>query len=142
MKKLLVLTLLLLSCVAKAQFYTIQPSIPKKITMDERLTKGKKDSLSEEEVLADLPAPTHAFIGGSSGSLEAIIRVLREKNPGVRIVVNCITLETVSEVLRLIRSGEFRSHEIVSVCTARSKEAGTLHMMMGENPVYICTLQN
>ena len=94
------------------------------------------------EVLADLPAPTHAFIGGSSGSLEAIIRVLREKNPGVRIVVNCITLETVSEVLRLIRSGEFRSHEIVSVCTARSKEAGPWHMMTGENPVYICTLQN
>lgn len=52
MKKLLVLTLLLLSCVARAQFYTIQPSIPKKITMDEKLTKGKKDSLSEEEVLA------------------------------------------------------------------------------------------
>ena len=94
------------------------------------------------EALSELPAPTHAFIGGSSGSLEAIIRVLLEKNPCVRIVVNCITLETVSEVLRLIRAGEFRSHEIVSVSAARSKEAGTLHMMMGENPVYICTLQN
>ena len=93
-------------------------------------------------VLSDLPAPTHAFIGGSSGRLEAIVRVLLEKNPGVRIVVNCITLETVSEVLRLIRSGEFRSHEIVSVCTARSKDTGSWHMMTGENPVYICTLQN
>ena len=51
------------------------------------------------EVLKELPAPTHAFIGGSSGSLKAILRTLLRKNPQVRVVVNCITLETVQEVL-------------------------------------------
>ena len=51
------------------------------------------------EALTDLPAPTHAFIGGSSGNLKEIVKLLIEKNPQVRIVINCITLETVSEAL-------------------------------------------
>ena len=51
------------------------------------------------EALTDLPAPTHAFIGGSSGNLKEIVKILIEKNPQVRIVINCITLETVSEAL-------------------------------------------
>ena len=51
------------------------------------------------EALKDLPAPTHAFIGGSSGNLKEIVKLLLEKNPQVRIVINCITLETVSEAL-------------------------------------------
>ena len=53
------------------------------------------------EALKELPAPTHAFIGGSSGSLKAILRTLLRKNPKVRMVVNCITLETVQEVMEL-----------------------------------------
>ena len=51
------------------------------------------------EALKDLPTPTHAFIGGSSGNLKEIVKLLLEKNPQVRIVINCITLETVSEAL-------------------------------------------
>ena len=51
------------------------------------------------EALIGLPAPTHAFIGGSSGNLKEIVKLLIEKNPQVRMVINCITLETVSEAL-------------------------------------------
>ena len=47
------------------------------------------------EALKSLPAPTHVFIGGSSGNLSQIVDLLMEKNPEVRIVINCITLETV-----------------------------------------------
>ena len=94
------------------------------------------------EALEDLPVPTHAFIGGSSGNLKEIVKLLIEKNPQVRIVINCITLETVSEALETAREFGFEENEIVQLGAARSKVIGRYHMMMGENPIYIITLQN
>ena len=87
-------------------------------------------------------APTHAFIGGSSGNLKEIVKLLLEKNPQVRIVINCITLETVSEALETAKEFGFEENEIVQLSAARSKAIGRYHMMMGENPIYIITLQN
>ena len=94
------------------------------------------------EALKDLPVPTHAFIGGSSGNLKEILQILIEKNPQVRIVINCITLETVSEALETAKEFGFEENEIVQLSAARSKAIGRYHMMMGENPIYIITLQN
>ena len=94
------------------------------------------------EALTDLPAPTHAFIGGSSGNLKEIVKLLIEKNPQVRIVINCITLETVSEALETAKEFGFEENEIVQLSAARSKAIGRYHMMTGENPIYIITLQN
>lgn len=94
------------------------------------------------EALTDLPAPTHAFIGGSSGNLKEIVQILIEKNLQVRIVINCITLETVSEALETAKEFGFEENEIVQLSAARSKAIGRYHMMMGENPIYIITLQN
>ena len=94
------------------------------------------------EALKDLPAPTHAFIGGSSGNLKEIVKLLLEKNPQVRIVINCITLETVSEALETAKEFGFEENEIVQLSAASSKAIGRYHMMMGENPIYIITLQN
>ena len=94
------------------------------------------------EALKDLPVPTHAFIGGSSGNLKEIVQILIEKNPQVRIVINCITLETVSEALETAKEFGFEENEIVQLSAARSKAIGRYHMMLGENPIYIITLQN
>ena len=58
------------------------------------------------EALEELPVPTHAFIGGSSGNMKEIVELLLNKNPQVRIVINCITLETVGEALDCIRELE------------------------------------
>ena len=91
--------------------------------------------------LEELPIPTHVFVGGSSGNLKEILRVLTEKNPDVRIVINCITLETVTEALRAIQELQFAEVEIVQLGISRAKVLGNYHMMMGENPIYIisCT---
>ena len=92
------------------------------------------------DAMEDLPAPTHAFIGGSSGNLKAIVNLLLNKNPQVKIVINCITLETVAEALQLIRERSMETSEIVQLCVSRSKNIADYHMMMGENPIYIITL--
>lgn len=91
------------------------------------------------EAMEELPVPTHAFIGGSSGNLKDIIRLLLNKNPEVKIVINCITLETVGEAMEAIREFDFQEKDIVQMSVSRSKEVGRYHMMMGENPIYIFT---
>ncbi|MFV0529262.1 MAG: precorrin-6A reductase [Lachnospiraceae bacterium] len=89
------------------------------------------------EALESLPAPTHAFLGGTTGESEAIIRLLLAKNPAVRIVVNAITLETVSEILKAIKEFALTDVDVVQISAAKAKEIGRYHMMMGENPIYI-----
>lgn len=93
------------------------------------------------KVLEELPAPTHAFIGGSSGNMLEIIKLLLSKNQNVRIVINCITLETVAEVMNILKEMTFEHQEIIQVSVGKSKLLGNYHMMMGQNPVYIITLQ-
>lgn len=93
------------------------------------------------EALENLEPPTHAFIGGSSGKMETILRLLLKKNPSVRIVINCIALETVSETLQCLKTLPVKEEEILQISVSKGKSIGNYHMMMGENPIYIisCT---
>lgn len=93
------------------------------------------------EALRDLPAPTHVFVGGSSGNLREILETVLEKNPKARIVINAIALETVAETLGCLKNLPLTDQEICTVSAARAREIGRYHMMTGQNPVYIisCT---
>ncbi len=89
------------------------------------------------EALTDLPAPTHAFIGGSSGNMKEILKLLLQKNPRVRVVVNAITLETVAEANSCFKELGFTEIDITQIQAAKAKKVGPYEMMMGQNPVYI-----
>ena len=93
------------------------------------------------EAMEKLPEPTHAFIGGSSGNLPDIMKLLLHKNPKIRIVINAITLETMTEALQCVKRFEAVETEIVQVSISKSQTIGDYHMMMGQNPVFIisCT---
>ncbi|MCD7716470.1 MAG: precorrin-6Y C5,15-methyltransferase (decarboxylating) subunit CbiT [Lachnospiraceae bacterium] len=89
------------------------------------------------EALLELPAPTHAFIGGSSGNMREIIDVLLQKNPSVRIVINTVTLESIAEVMVLIRELQLADADVVQISAAKSRTLGNYHLMTAHNPVYI-----
>ena len=93
------------------------------------------------EALAELPAPTHVFIGGSSGNLRSIVEAALEKNPGVRIVVNAIALESVGEIAATMDALDFGNGEIVQLSLARSRRVGRYNMMIGLNPIWIAAMQ-
>ena len=93
------------------------------------------------EAMADLPAPTHAFIGGSSGNMAEIVECLLHKNPRVRIVVNAIALESAGEIADIISKFGFDDAEIVQMNLARSRKAGRYHLMTALNPIYIAAMQ-
>ena len=125
-------------------------AIEKKELAFELLKKNKKKFAAENliliqgtapEALEELPAPDQVFIGGSSGNMRQILELLLQKNPQVRIVINCIALETVAETLNCIKELAVTDTEIVQLSVSKAKEIGSYHMMMGENPIYIisCT---
>ncbi len=93
------------------------------------------------EALADLPAPTHAFIGGSGGNMKEILAALTEKNPAVRVVVNCIAMETQAAVLAAAAALDLEIKDLVQISTAKAKSVGAYHMLQAQNPVMIFTLQ-
>lgn len=93
------------------------------------------------EVLEDLPAPDKVFVGGSGGELEEIIGRALEKNPEVRIVVSAITLETLQKALQLIERWNFRETELIQVSVARARAVGGYHMLRGENPIYLISME-
>ncbi len=87
---------------------------------------------------ADIPAPDCAFIGGSGGSFDDIVDALIKKNPGVRIVANVVTLETLTQALDIFKERSL-SPEVVCVNIARAEKAGDYHLMKAQNPIYILT---
>lgn len=92
-------------------------------------------------VMGPLPAPTHAFIGGSSGNLKRIVEALLAKNPGIRIVVNSVTLETLSETMDCIRDLGLIEEDIAGVAISKGKKVGSYHMMTAQNPINIITMR-
>ena len=89
------------------------------------------------DAFVDLETPTHAFLGGTGGNMREIIGWLRERNPQIRIVINCIALESLAEITVLLQELEIKDAEITAVTIAKSKLLGHYHMMMGQNPVYV-----
>lgn len=93
------------------------------------------------EACSVLPAPTHAFIGGSSGNMKEIIALLLQKNPKVRIVATAIALESIAELTACVKHFGFEEAEVVSMTVARNRKAGPYNLMTGQNPIYIFTMQ-
>lgn len=92
------------------------------------------------EVLSELATPTHVFIGGSSGRLLDIIEAVRNKNKNVRFVVDCVTMETLSDLIRVTEIyPEYKDMDIVCVGISKSHVLGSYHMMTAENSVYIAS---
>ena len=84
----------------------------------------------------NLPRPTHIFIGGSSGNIREIIEEAVKKNSGVKIVINAVSLNTVAEIINVLREKDFK-YEIVCVNVSKNKSISGHELMAGQNPIYI-----
>ncbi|SEM57252.1 cobalt-precorrin 7 C15-methyltransferase [Candidatus Frackibacter sp. WG12] len=89
--------------------------------------------------LNNLPPVDRVIIGGSGGKLEEILEVVNQKlEPAGRIVINAITLETLSAAKDILLDLNY-SLDIVNISVTRTREVGNYHMLQGQNPVYIIT---
>lgn len=130
----------------KGQVYAIEQKNAAVSILQENCGKFRVHNLTvvpgcAPEACADLPAPTHAFIGGSSGNMRQIIALLLEKNPHVRIVATAIALESIAELAECMKHFAFEETEVVTMTVARNRKAGPYNLMTGQNPIFIFTMQ-
>ncbi len=83
------------------------------------------------------PPPSHVFIGGTAGNMNAIIEWLKEKSDSFRIVVNAVTVETVYEAITALKEEGFDDLDITQVAVSKGRKVGPKHLMEAHNPIYI-----
>ena len=95
---------------------------------------GERKNVADEGLL---PIPDRVFIGGSKGNLQKIIDWAVKVNPDVVIVINTVTLESVSEVLEVERRLTDYNFEMVEIQSTGLERRGSYHMHRAENPITI-----
>ena len=93
------------------------------------------------EALIDLPVPTHVFIGGSGGEIGSILDFVLARNSSAKVVVNCITSETLAALHDALDTLPIRDLQCVQVMVNREEILGTYHYLRAGNPVFIISFQ-
>ena len=88
------------------------------------------------ECLEGLPVPDVAFIGGSSGNMDEIVKYLYGLNSHMRFVITAISLENAMAALDSLKSVGIDG-DIVQVAVSKGKKIADLHMLMAQNPIFI-----
>lgn len=90
------------------------------------------------EALASLPAPDAVFIGGTRGSMAAVVDAVLEKNPNARICISAIALETLSAGVAALTAHGL-SAGVTQLAVSRTRPAGKLHLLTANNPIFLIT---
>ena len=90
------------------------------------------------EALDALPTPDAVFIGGTKGNMDAVINAVLHKNPAVRLCIAAIALETLSVAVAALTAHGLAA-EVTQISVSRTKTAGSLHLLMSNNPVFLIT---
>ncbi len=89
------------------------------------------------EGLEELPDPDRVFIGGSGGMLDEIIdAVARRLKPDGRIVLNAVTLDTLTKAVEFLEDHGY-TVEVTCVNIAKTRGLTEYKMFEAHNPVYI-----
>ena len=96
-------------------------------------------SVSMEEI----EAPDAVFIGGTTGKLREILKIVFEKNPKVRVVVTAVSLESVAEINEACKYYETLGckTDIVLVSVSNTKRVMNYTMFDAKNPVLIASIK-
>lgn len=90
------------------------------------------------DALKGLPVPDAVFIGGTRGNLDAILDVIFEANPKVRICITAIALESLANSLSELTSRGMNV-KVAQIAASRSRKLASYNMLAAENPIFIIT---
>ena len=89
--------------------------------------------------IAELPPCDCVLIGGSGSQLAAILKsVDRKLRSGGRIMLNCITVQTLLSAINYFRAQRVTySYDTIQVQISRLRQIGPYDMAQAQNPIYI-----
>ncbi len=95
------------------------------------------------DALKDLPDCDAAIIGGSGNCLPEILDEISSRlKTGGRVVMNCITVQTLATALSYMRGHEsVFTYEAIQVQINRLQAVGAYDMAKAINPIYIVTAE-
>lgn len=95
------------------------------------------------EGMEHLPMANVIFIGGSGGDMVEILRAADlGLVPGGRIVITCITIQTLMACIFYMReNSDFYDYETIQIQATRLEQIGDYDMAKAMNPVFIMTCQ-
>ena len=70
--------------------------------------------------------------------MDAVIDVVLHKNPDARLCIAAIALETLSAAVAALTAHGLAA-EVTQIAVNRTKAAGSLHLLMANNPVFLIT---
>ena len=85
-----------------------------------------------------LPAPDAVFIGGTKGSMAAVVDTVLAKNANARICIAAIALESLSAAIAALTAHGL-SAEVTQLAVSRTRPAGRLHLLTANNPIFLIT---
>ena len=110
----------------------IRENLRKFVARNVKLIEG-----AAPEVLDDLPDPDRVFIGGSGGMLEEVIDTVdRRLKPEGRIVLNAVTLDTLTKAVEFLENHGYIV-EVTCVNISKTRELSEYKLFEAHNPVYI-----
>lgn len=92
------------------------------------------------EGMEQLPQLDRAIIGGSGSHLKPILDQLDKLlKPEGRIILNCITVQTLMQCLNYMRTKENYTYETIQVQVNHWEQVGPYDMAKAANPIFIVT---
>lgn len=88
------------------------------------------------DALEGLPSPDRVFIGGSSGTMEQVVKLASGKMASGIVLVNCATLETLNDAIKVLERYGF-AVDVAEISVSRSKNLAGRRQMAALNPVFM-----
>ncbi len=88
------------------------------------------------QALDGLETPDAVFIGGTKGSMENVVNLVLDRNPKARICISAICIETLYQAVKALQNRGIQP-EVTQISISRGKAAGSLHLLMANNPIFL-----
>ena len=88
------------------------------------------------QALDGLETPDAVFIGGTKGSMENVVDLVLDRNPKANICISAICIETLYQAVKALQNRGIQP-EVTQISISRGKAAGSLHLLMANNPIFL-----